>query len=412
MEIPAVRANLARRREASNPIGDRRPGGARTASLEPQTAQPIRPGAFGCGCRVLSVRWKPGSMSRRDMTSRPGQGERVTSIRLDIAIEETAYGAPSEWRMLCAEGKSDNIIELCSSIPRARCDRILEVGAGEGSILQCLDRKKFGKKLHALEISASGVAIIRNRDIKTLASCEVFDGYHIPFDDDTFDLVILSHVLEHVEFPRALLRELHRVSAYHYVEVPLDRPGDSMQSAVMLSYGHVDCFSPSRLRHLLLSEGLLPVAESVKKYQGAAMEYLHFEGRGVSRTPETLAAFRGRYAATLGKFDAMDASEKDRHADVCCMVTRREKAGDREDRLFSCAAAFVRQERFGEATLLADDLFRTSRNAARFQELGSLCAAMAKPVEARAMLEKALAIDPTCRDARELLAALLAAGAS
>lgn len=336
----------------------------------------------------------------------------MTTIKLDIAIQETEYAAPSAWRMLGAEGKSDNIIEHCAKVPQARFCRVLEVGAGEGAILKCLDRKGFAKELHALEISASGVEVIRNQGIKTLASCQVFDGYSIPFDDNAFDLVILAHVLEHVEFPRVLLRELRRVSTYQYIEVPLDNPVERMESTLMLSYGHVDCFSSFRLRHLLISEGLLPIVEAVKKYQCSVMEYIHFEINGTIRTPEAVEAFRRDYAMRIENFNKMSVIDKDRNADICCMLTRQEKSYERESRLFSCAAKYIQLGRFGDANLVAEDLFRTARNARIFYELGRLCAASKRPNQARSMLEKALAMDASFRRAQDLLATLPAAGES
>lgn len=44
------------------------------------------------------------------------------------------------------------------------------------------------------------------------------DGYRLPFVDNSFELVYCSHVLEHVDNPLSMLKELHRVSS-HKVEV-------------------------------------------------------------------------------------------------------------------------------------------------------------------------------------------------
>jgi len=52
-----------------------------------------------------------------------------------------------------------------------------------------------------------------------------FDITAIPFDDDSFDAVLCSHVLEHVENDRAAMRELVRVlrpGGFAIVLVPLD----------------------------------------------------------------------------------------------------------------------------------------------------------------------------------------------
>ena len=46
------------------------------------------------------------------------------------------------------------------------------------------------------------------------------DGQFLPFADNTFDYVICSHVLEHVEDPRQLIAELMRVANRGYIETP------------------------------------------------------------------------------------------------------------------------------------------------------------------------------------------------
>ena len=42
----------------------------------------------------------------------------------------------------------------------------------------------------------------------------------LPFKDQEFDFVIASHVLEHVEDPKFFIKELERVSAKGYIELP------------------------------------------------------------------------------------------------------------------------------------------------------------------------------------------------
>lgn len=156
----------------------------------------------------------------------------------------------SEWRRRGALGKADNIVSLCRDLPRGS---ILEIGAGEGSILRRLSELGFGDALHAIEISPSGVAAIESQRIPRLVECRLFDGYHVPYDDGRFDIAILSHVLEHVEHPRQLLYEASRVARFVFVEVPLEDtmrlPADFVPDAV----GHINVYSPKTIRHLAQS---------------------------------------------------------------------------------------------------------------------------------------------------------------
>ncbi|HVW94734.1 MAG TPA: class I SAM-dependent methyltransferase [Mucilaginibacter sp.] len=175
------------------------------------------------------------------------------SDNLKNAYEEFYQKHDEEWRMLGAKFKAQHIVEVCSG---REFRKVLEVGAGDGSILKLLADKDFAPEYYAVEISESGVERIKARDIENLVSAELFDGYKLPFDNNSFDLIILSHVLEHVEHERLLLREIKRVARHFVIEVPLDyRTGVDKRIKHFLAYGHINIYTPTSLRYLLNSEG-------------------------------------------------------------------------------------------------------------------------------------------------------------
>lgn len=52
-----------------------------------------------------------------------------------------------------------------------------------------------------------------------------FDAHDIPFEDDSFDIVMANHLLEHVEDDRKVMREFHRVmkpGGWGIFQVPID----------------------------------------------------------------------------------------------------------------------------------------------------------------------------------------------
>lgn len=66
-------------------------------------------------------------------------------------------------------------------------------------------------------------------DLKRYEECPgdipytIFDlnsGEKLPFDDDEFDFVYCSHVLEHLDYPIAALEDIQRVGRRGYVEIP------------------------------------------------------------------------------------------------------------------------------------------------------------------------------------------------
>lgn len=180
--------------------------------------------------------------------------EQIISGNVKEAYDEFYQKHDEAWRMLGAKYKAQHIVEICKG---RQFKKVLEVGAGDGSILKYLSEAGFASEYHAVEISDSGVEHIKGRKIAGVKSVQIFDGYVLPFADDSFDLIILSHVLEHVEHERVLLREINRVAKECVIEVPLDyRFGVDSRIKHFLAYGHINMYTPTSLRYLLMTEGL------------------------------------------------------------------------------------------------------------------------------------------------------------
>ena len=125
----------------------------------------------------------------------------------------------TEWRRLGVLDKSRNIVRLCGS---TNFGSVVEIGVGDGAILEQLSELGFANSLSAFEVSESALKVSADRNIGNLRDAILFDGYSTDSEDDSFDLVILSHVIEHVEHRRQLLREASRIGKAVYVEVPLE----------------------------------------------------------------------------------------------------------------------------------------------------------------------------------------------
>lgn len=187
------------------------------------------------------------------------------------------------WRMLGAKYKAQNIVDVCQQI---KPNTVLEVGAGDGSILHYLNEWNFAPELFALEIAQSGVDIIKNRKLANLKDVQTFDGYKIPYEDNSFDLIILAHVLEHVEHERILIRELKRVARYIVIEVPKDyRYGVDTRMKHFLDYGHINMYTPTSLRFLLQSEGLEILNDKVSLTAPETTKFNEFVNRNQPKTP-------------------------------------------------------------------------------------------------------------------------------
>ncbi|HEX3452406.1 MAG TPA: class I SAM-dependent methyltransferase, partial [Solirubrobacteraceae bacterium] len=129
----------------------------------------------------------------------------------------------SRWRALGAVGKAEHVIALCERAgvwAGGPPSNTLEVGCGDGALLCELHRRGFGGRLAGVEITQAAVEIARSRP--EIESVELYDGLRLDAAEGSYELGVVSHVLEHVPDPEALLRELARVCRAVVVEVPLE----------------------------------------------------------------------------------------------------------------------------------------------------------------------------------------------
>ena len=248
----------------------------------------------------------------------------VKQIAIPIHVEETVYEAPSEWRKAGAIGKAKHIIELCKQhaiFP----NNILEIGAGDGAVLSILDSYDFCANMYALEVSKSGVDVINGQGIKNLRECKLFDGYNLEYPDNYFDLVYLTHVLEHVEYERVLLRELLRVGRHHIIEVPLDinsLPNEGIGKSLLPSYGHINVYTPDLLKFLLRTEDFFIIDDLLGITCFEAISHMHFEFHGYEKNEIAERQLFDEHRNKEIAFSRLDRSEQERRSSFYTVLTR------------------------------------------------------------------------------------------
>lgn len=142
-----------------------------------------------------------------------------------------------------------------------------------------LDFGCFGWKVFELSnqlqksFKHSGSDTLKPKNIPTGTDFHLYDMKtgRLALDDDHFDLVIASHVLEHSTDPIALFRELARVTkpgGRLYVEAPSDRAALIKSDADVESHSlfsfwddptHIRPWPPAALYRLALLYGLVPL---------------------------------------------------------------------------------------------------------------------------------------------------------
>jgi 2-polyprenyl-3-methyl-5-hydroxy-6-metoxy-1,4-benzoquinol methylase len=169
----------------------------------------------------------------------------------------------ARWRELGAVTKADHVTRLLEQAGVADARAIAEVGCGDGSVLVELGRRGIGEIRVGFDISSSAVELAAGRPGITAA--RLFDGERIPVDDGAYDLVIATHVLEHVPMPPRLVAELARVTRQAVViEVPLERNLSARRPAARAAShaaGHLHAFGRSEIRRMVAQAGWLIRAE-------------------------------------------------------------------------------------------------------------------------------------------------------
>ena len=164
----------------------------------------------------------------------------------------------TDWRAAGAREKFENIAALWGNRPPSA---IVDIGCGNGAIAAHMSEARFYSTLHGFDVSSSGVGQAKARNLPD-ATFEVTAG-SIPTEDKAFDLAVLSHVVEHVDEPRQVLREAARVARHVIVEVPLEhtvRHGGDFQ---WTQTGHVNFYDLTLIRKLMQSCDLDVIGELV-----------------------------------------------------------------------------------------------------------------------------------------------------
>ncbi len=170
--------------------------------------------------------------------------------------------------------------------PPGADDRVLEIGCGTAAA--AVGCAALGASVDATDVSLRWLVLARRRLEESgaagtvrLAACA---AEHLPFPDGSFDLVVATDVIEHVESPRAVVAEAARVlrpggllflatpnrftlglephvrlPAVGYLPRPLARR--YVELVGRTSYDHVRLLSAWELRRLLAEHGLEPWVE-------------------------------------------------------------------------------------------------------------------------------------------------------
>ncbi len=105
--------------------------------------------------------------------------------------------------------------QFISLIKPLKPESVLDAGCGEGFSLNKLRENNIGKKLEGIENSKTAIAI--SKKINSKLNIRLGSVYSLPYEDNSFDLVICTEVLEHLDNPEKGLFQVMRVSKKYII---------------------------------------------------------------------------------------------------------------------------------------------------------------------------------------------------
>lgn len=158
---------------------------------------------------------------------------------VDIRFDKYKTRGPGyHWEFIKYSIKKRNLyvfaryMKVIEQIDFSKSPRILDLGCGDGVLSYLLWKK--GARVVGIDVADEAISYAFNR-LGYLKGIEFVLGsaYDMPFTDESFDYVVSSDVIEHLEFPDKMISEIKRVlkengmavitTPIRFTEFPLDK---------------------------------------------------------------------------------------------------------------------------------------------------------------------------------------------
>lgn len=176
------------------------------------------------------------------------------------------FGVEKEWLQLNAIERVNSIQQLLEK-SNFKPESILEIGCGTGAILQELQSRNIGNTYTGIDYSEEAISYVKNNseDIDALTDDITSRDFSL---DVHYDLVLLIHVLQHLEDPAAILKHILMKVRFSYliIEIPFE---DTFLNKIVPLFlwrennpaSSLQFFNYKSFNRLLLSNNLITVEQ-------------------------------------------------------------------------------------------------------------------------------------------------------
>lgn len=152
--------------------------------------------------------------------------------------------------------------------------KVLDIGCHEGMMLLYCQKNESRVEFHGMDVLPERLSVALKRGYASTMLQDI-RNFPFPYKDDFFDVVVCSHILEHLEHPEMVLQELNRIMKkggllivgvpigllpgilWRRHIVPLYKPSERRET-VLRRFGHVNFFTLPDLKKLLKANNFLP----------------------------------------------------------------------------------------------------------------------------------------------------------
>ncbi len=116
---------------------------------------------------------------------------------------------------------SKHIFQIRSLIREEKPKSIMDVGCGTGYLINLMEKENYNKYISALDYDIPN--FLKNKKQYKCFQGDISEKLKL-FEDNSFELVICTHVLEHIKNPELVLSDLRRISSNHLLIIcPLEK---------------------------------------------------------------------------------------------------------------------------------------------------------------------------------------------